>query len=53
MHLAQCSSLILEDCFHAAGYLEKIDIAELDREIDALKLTEEFKTKLKAQIRID
>lgn len=52
MHLAQCSSFILEDCFHAGSYLEKIDVDELDREIDALKLTDAFKTKLKAQIRI-
>ena len=52
MHLAQCSSFILEDCFNAGKYLEQIDIEELNREIDALNLTPDFKTKLKAQIRV-
>ena len=52
MHLAQCSSFILEDCFHAGKYLEMINVDELDREIDAQNLTPDFKTKLKAQIRV-
>ena len=50
MHLAQCSSFILEEPAREAEFLGNIDIEKLTAEIDSLPLGENFKAKVKAQM---